>query len=277
MSSSQPLISVIIPTHNRAVLLQRALNSVVGQRYKNLELIIVDDSSKDNTEDIVKNYQDRVKITYIKNDVAVGACAARNIGINAAEGVFIAGLDDDDTWHPDRVFELHANYSSEYAFVTSDVLIMKDKTQHVWRKKSVLTLNDLLYSNQVGNQVLVEKERVLEVGGFDENLTAAQDYDLWIRLCSKYGPIRNVQKVLQTVYEEESRDRITTSYSKKIDGYLRFYNKHKSKMDIKQRKYQLYLMRRKLYKRLTVKEFFNYIPVSRYLKEAKRILRSKID
>jgi len=272
MKKRHPLISAIVTTHQRADLLQRALESVVVQSYKNLELIVVDDGSEDETAKVIRQYEKKIKLIYLRNEMALGACAARNKGISAANGEYIAGLDDDDEWHPQRISLLYKNYSPEYSFITSDVKIVRGSTAHIWKKKKVINLNDLLYSNQVGNQVLVKKSRILEVGGFDESLTAAQDYDLWLRLCKAFGPVRNVQKPLQTVYEDPDRLRITTTRSSKIKGYVAFYEKNKKLMTRKQRKYQLYLIRRKVNKPLSLKEFICWVPFNKYFKEMKRLI-----
>lgn len=275
MNKNFPLVSAIVTTHNRSSLLKRALKSVVEQSYPNIELIVVDDGSEDDTKDTVKFFENRINLKYVHNKKALGACAARNIGIKKAQGIFVAGLDDDDIWHIDRLKTLYQEYSDDFAFITSDVIIQTEKNKHTWRKKSLLNLDDLLYSNQVGNQVLVKRERIIDVGGYDESLTSAQDYDLWIRLCHCYGPVKNVQKALQTVFEESNRNRITTNKAAKISGYISFYSKHKSKMSVDHRKYQLFLIRRKINKPISVKEFINFVPIEKYWKELKRLLFTK--
>jgi len=275
MKKRHPLISAIVTTHNRAVLLQRALQSVVTQSYENLELIVVDDGSEDETPQVVQQFETKIKLIYLRNETPMGACAARNKGISAANGEYIAGLDDDDEWHPERISLLFKNYSPEYSFITSDVKIIRGSTAHIWKKKKVIELKDLLYSNQVGNQVLAEKRRIQEVGGFDNRLTAAQDYDLWVRLCKRFGPIRNVQKPLQTVYEDPDRTRISTSKSEKIKGYLAVYHKHKDSMNYAQRRYQLYNIRRAQGKLVGIYELTKWVPREKLWKELKRWIFNK--
>ncbi len=269
MTSSNPLISAIITTHNRADLLPRALDSVIAQTYKNIELIVVDDGSSDNTPEVIQKYKEQYPLKYIQNKQSLGASAARNKGIEAASGKFITGLDDDDEWHEDRISELVAAYSDEYSCVTSDTKMIYPNGEVIWKKKKVIDLDTLLFTNQVGNQVLVRRNYLQEVGGFDENLSAAQDYDLWIRLCDVFGPVRNVQKPLQTIYENHQKERISNQAWK---GYLQFYQKHKRRMNKKQRKYQLYKIQRAQRKRESIKEFLNFVPIRRYFKEVKRII-----
>lgn len=274
MKEFQPLVSAVVTTYNRADLLPRALDSVVGQTYSPLELIIMDDGSEDETEKVVQRYQDKIDLTYIRNEQSLGACRARNKGIETANGEFIAGLDDDDEWHKDRISELVAAHVDEYSCITSDTVMVYPGGEAAWKKKKIVDLNTLLFTNQVGNQVLVRRDRILDVGGFDPNLAAAQDYDLWIRLCAAYGPVRNVQKPLQTIYMNHQENRITDQSSFK--GYLQFYQKHKHRMNKKQRKYQLYKIRRAQGKPERMREFLNFVPRQRYFKEAKRILTDRL-
>lgn len=267
MVSSQPLVSAILTTHNRAELLPRALDSVLVQTYENMEVVVVDDGSDDDTPEVIEQYSQEFPIKSIRIEESVGACRARNKGIEQASGIFVAGLDDDDKWHEDRIKELVVAYSEEYACVTSDTIMVYPKKEAVWKKKKVIDLETLLYTNQVGNQVMVRRDRLLEVGGFDPNLAAAQDYDLWIRLSKKYGPIRNVQKPLQTIYMDHSQDRITDQSA--FQGYFQFYKKHKADFNRKQRKYQLFKLRRAQQKPESVREFVSCVPPFRYWKEIK--------
>lgn len=273
MVATQPLVSAVLVTHNRANLLPRALDSVVVQSYENVEIIVVDDGSVDRTPDLIEEYRQNVAIKYIRLEESVGACQARNRGIREAKGEFVAGLDDDDKWHKDRIKELVAAYSDDFACVTSDTMMVFPGYEAPWKKKKVIDLETLLFTNQVGNQVLARRERLQEVGGFDDALHAAQDYDLWVRLCAAYGPIRNVQFPLQTIYMDHQGERITDNSA--FRGYLQFYQKHKQKMNRDQRKYQIYKLRRTQGKPESITEFIRCVPLFRYWKEIKRIVRNK--
>lgn len=269
MNSDKPLVSAVIPTHNRAVMLRRALESVAVQSYQPLEVIVVDDGSSDDTKEVVDSFNDKLQLCYIKNEKSLGAPAARNIGVETAKGVFIAGLDDDDEWHPERITRLMAAWDDAFSCITSDVRFCYKKGTARWHKKEVIDLETLLFSNQVGNQILTTKERLLAAGGFDEELSAAQDYDLWIRLCRQFGPIKNVQQALQTVHVEHDVGRISNPAAQ-LDGYLAFYKKHKAQMSTEQRKYQLYNIRRAQGKSNGVSDILGWVPPSRYTKEIKR-------
>lgn len=269
MTRDKPLVSAVIPTHNRAEMLGRALQSVAAQSYQPLEVIVVDDGSSDDTKQVVDSFSTKLALRYIKNEGSLGAPAARNIAIEMARGVFVAGLDDDDEWHPERITQLIAAWDDAFSCITSDVRFQYKKGTARWQKKEVIDLETLLFSNQVGNQILTRKERLIAVGGFDEQLRAAQDYDLWIRLCRQFGPVKNVRQALQTVHVEHDARRISNPTAQ-LKGYLAFYKKHKAQMSEEQRKYQLYNIRRAQGKNNGLSDMLGWVPPSRYAKEIKR-------
>src|SRR5271165_5797473 len=100
MMNGSPLVSVIIPTYNRAYILRDSIDSALGQRSANIEVIVADDGSTDGSATLVGNYKKGVTYLYQENQ---GAAAARNLGVRAAKGAYIAFLDSDDVWGPDKV------------------------------------------------------------------------------------------------------------------------------------------------------------------------------
>ena len=121
----EPLVSVIIPTYNRAHYVVEAVESVLAQTHKNIEIIVVDDGSTDGAEEILDPYKDRIRYFYQENQ---GVSAARNLGIRNANGQYLAFLDSDDLWLPDKT-ELQLNFLKEndnYGFVFSNFLIFTD-------------------------------------------------------------------------------------------------------------------------------------------------------
>lgn len=272
--SDLPLVTAIIPTHNRGALLKRAVDSVLAQTYPSIEIIIVDDGSTDDTPSVVEELEVKHPMIYIRHDQSKGAPAARNAGLNRASGRYVAGLDDDDEWLPERIEKLVSQIDEGVSAVTADDLLVSDRRTIRWKKRAIITLDDLLLSNAVGNQVLVARDKLLFVGGFDEALEAAQDYDLWIRLAERFGPIRNVSEPLQRVHVGHAA-RITTS-SAQYRGYLAMYAKHRHLMDRRQRAYQLYTIRRKVGKPVSLSLFFSMVPKQRWAKEAKALIASKV-
>lgn len=238
-----PLLSVYIPTHNRAMLLTRALESVWRQRDSRCEIIVIDDGSADRTPELLDQWAAMGKLRWCRNNHPVGACAARNLAIQEARGKFVMGLDDDDEMCPGRIGTLLAALRSYYAFVcASDWLIPRAGTARLRIVPSHINEEMILSRNVVGNQICAERKKILGCNGFDESLPSAQDYDLWIRMILKYGPARGVIRPLQRVYIGRT-DSISTS-SLRRRGYWMVYRKHRSNMTPDSRRAHLYNLRR---------------------------------
>jgi glycosyltransferase involved in cell wall biosynthesis len=258
------LVTVVITTHNRVSLLQRAINSVLAQSYKNIQIIIVDDGSIDNTEELVHGYMKRYEnIKYIKHEKALGGNAARNSGIRAADGEFIAGLDDDDEFTPNRIEVLMNSYSDEYSLITSRAIKVtktnKQKTKYV----PEVNLDTMLNFNAIGNQVLVKKEYIIGAGFFDENLIRCQDYDMWLRIIEKYGKAKSINKVTQIIHYEHdvaSNNTIRNNFR----GAFFFYKKHRHLMTKSQKKMQLYIIFKLRNKILTFKKAQMFLTFKTY-------------
>jgi glycosyltransferase involved in cell wall biosynthesis len=188
---ADPLVSIYIPTHNRIDKLERALRSVLGQTLENHEILICDDGSTDGTlERVSALARDNRKIRYLRNPSPRGACSARNLGIFAARGEFITGLDDDDEFTPDRLESLLRLWSDGYAFVCSNFWSKHPDQQaraYYPLEERTFTLRQLLLKNVASNQVLTRTERLQGIGGFREGVRRLQDWDTWLRLCSSYG------------------------------------------------------------------------------------------
>lgn len=271
MSYKGSLVSAIITTHNRADLLKRAILSVVKQTYKNIEIIVVDDGSTDHTPAVVKKLQDEYEIVYFRHEKSQGAPAARNLGIKKAKGLFIAGLDDDDEWLPERLEKMVEAYDDRWAYVTSDVFVQTKVRRYVNKAKKVIKLHDMLMYNLAGNQILTKKERLVELSGFDEDLKAAQDYDMFLRLNREYGAALNIQEPLQVVYTDHNYSMITEKADK---GYYQFYLKHKELMNYDQRKYQLFVIKRsKQYQSLYA--IMKFVPLNMWFREVLFYLKHK--
>lgn len=269
---SGPLVTTIIPTHNRAELLERAIDSVLEQTWENMEIVVVDDASDDDTPQLLKNLSAQYShIRVVRNKTSKKAAASRNIAISHAKGEFITGLDDDDYWRPTRIERLMEEFEEGFSAVCSyDKMVMEGR-EVVWKKPSMITLDDLLYYNRVGNQVLTKKEYLQSVGGYDEDLPSAQDYDLWIRLVQKHGPIHTVPSPLQIVNMEEDRDRISTS-DDKMAGYKKCYKKHEKWMSNSHKKYQKYRLKMAGGEKVSWLDLFRSVPAKLYLKEITRKL-----
>jgi len=230
--SSTPLVSVYITTQNRSELLKRAIDSVLAQTWSNVEIIVVDDASDDDTVRVLGQYNDKfTNFRWYRNKVSRGACVSRNKAIEVANGEFITGLDDDDYFLPQRVALLVEAYDDKYAFVSSTYLRKTASGSSVVKDGlGVLGLDDLLHYNKVGNQVLSRTERFRAVGGFDESLPSFQDYDMWVRLLEKFGKCLKINTPLYVFDTSHESERISSSKDKVVKGHAIFMEKHRKIM-----------------------------------------------
>lgn len=225
----QPLVTVYIPTYNRLELLKRAVESVLNQDYKNIELIVVDDGSNDGTVEYLNELSKQHKnFRFFVNEVNSGACVSRNKAIWAASGEFITGLDDDDEFSKDRISTfLNTPELDSYSYLCSRTLICREKKKYIGsRKTGTINKHDLLNKNIVGNQVFTKTTGLRAINGFDEIFPAWQDYDTWLRLTLKFGPGYKIKKPTYITYISQQIDSITNNTKKDI-GYKHFVAKHK--------------------------------------------------
>ena len=214
-SNYQFLVSVIIPTFNRAHKVERALQSVLAQTFTPYEIIVVDDGSMDETADLInRHYAESVHYFFQPNK---GVSHARNRGIQEASGNWIAFLDSDDEWLPDKlqiqVSTLQKN--PDILFCHTDEIwirngkrvnpMRKHRKQGGWIYEKCLPLCVISPSS-----VLIKKEIFTNLGGFDESLPACEDYDYWLRYCSRY-PVLFLEKQLLIKYGGHS-DQLSRKY-----------------------------------------------------------------
>jgi len=194
-----PEVSVIIPTFNRAAWIANAVDSVLKQTIRDVELIVVDDGSTDDTLEVLERFGSRVKIVAQSNR---GVSSARNAGIRFASGKYICFLDSDDLWKPRKLeIQLAAmNRHSEYKIsYTDEVWIRNGRWANPGkrhRKYSGWIFPHLLPLCLISpSSVMIERSVLDDVGLFDESLPAGEDYDLWLRIGSRY-PILFIQEKL---------------------------------------------------------------------------------
>ncbi len=198
-----PDISVIIPTFNRAPLLPRALESVRCQLHPPTEIIVVDDGSSDETPEVI--IRQFPEVQYIRQENC-GVSKARNIGIQAATGEWIAFLDSDDEWLPAKLAEqvkalqIHPEYRICH---TDEIWIRRGKRVNPMKKHrkygGYIFQQCLPLCIISPSSVMIHRSVFQEVGMFDENLPACEDYDLWLRVCARY-PVLYIEKPLIVKY-----------------------------------------------------------------------------
>jgi len=238
-NSSAPLVSVVIPTFRRPELLRGAIRSVLVQTYPKLELIIVDDADVLSDLQNEKQLAEARNIPFIQRATGGGAGGGgtRNLGAQQARGEYIAFLDDDDTWLPEKISEqatlLQAH--SEVSLVSCDYEIVEQGKAigivHLSTNESVDDYKALTMSNVLGSAslVLLRKSDFLKVGGFDEALPSCQDWDLWFRLRLQCGSSRILPKVLVQI-NADAIPRISSKVMNRVRGLSMFYMKHKQQL-----------------------------------------------
>ncbi|MFZ5451113.1 MAG: glycosyltransferase family 2 protein [Thermodesulfobacteriota bacterium] len=186
-----PRVSVIIPTYNRAALVQEAVASVLAQTYRDFELLVVDDGSTDGTREVLAAFGR--EITVLSRPSRGGVSPARNAGIAAAQGEWLAFLDSDDLWLPEKL-------ARQMAFMEANPQYLLSQTEETWVRRGVKVNPPRTHRKEGGRILLRSLERCLvspsavmlhrqllkDHGGFDEDLPAAEDYDLWLRLAWRY-------------------------------------------------------------------------------------------
>lgn len=203
MAVEFPLITIIIPTYNRAHFLPRSVQSALAQTFKEFELIIVDDGSTDNTVDVIQQFDDlRIRYLYQENQ---GVSVARNFGISQAKGKYIALLDSDDTWHPEKLEKQLAfvQNNPEFGLIYThydQFFVEKSKIIHRRPTTTSCTFNDLFLNCDIAtSSTLILKSALDNVGYFDPSLTLWEDGDVFLRVAQKY-PFHVIEETLTYYY-----------------------------------------------------------------------------
>ncbi|MDC5852100.1 glycosyltransferase [Vibrio europaeus] len=217
------LVSVYITTKDRLELLKRAVASVLSQDYKKIELIVSDDGSSDGTHEYLLEQEKQGHLKAIIRTDSKGACFARNLAIDLAQGEFITGLDDDDYFKPQRVScfvqfwsNLDNSKKTTIAGLFDSIIELGVNGQLVKDDAEEASYLDLRKSNLVGNQVFAKKEVFVGAAKFDVEMPAWQDWDMWIRMSKKYGSFLNIRE--QTYFMDLIHDhgRLSTKKSERI-------------------------------------------------------------
>lgn len=199
---NKPLVSAIIPNYNYANYLREAIDSVLSQTYQNIEVIVVDDGSTDNSREILQDYGERIKVIFQKNQ---GVSPARNNGVKASKGELIAFLDADDFWLPRKIEKQVQKFSSDKTFGLVHVGVENIDA----KGKSLVTLlnglegevsHELLLFNRAvilggGSGMMITRKAFEDVGGFDLRLLTSADWDIFYQISSRYQ-VGFVPKVL---------------------------------------------------------------------------------
>ena len=236
LKKADPLVSIIIPTHNRADRLPVSVGSVIKQIYHNIEIIIIDDCSSDNTEEVVKALQQEsdIKIKYYRFSMNRGAASARNYGVKLASGEYVAFHDDDDEWHLDKLLLQMALLKSDSCLdmVFSSMSRYKENEHYDvvlddfdWYNIKSRFFDAELLNNYVGAPTIVIKKKCFEsIGGFCEELRALEDWEFAIRAAKNLktgfisSPLIDVNMTENSV--THNTDNVVYAYAYIMNHYL---------------------------------------------------------
>ena len=212
------MISVVIPSYNRAPLLKRAMESVLNQSYSDIELIVVDDGSTDDTAQVVGEFKDpRVRYVYQKNS---GACVARNRGVGEATGDYIAFHDSDDLWHSNKLelqVETLTKQGADVLFCRMNRIVSGKKVGLVsdYFKSGFLPKNELPMS--IGTQTLIGKSLVFKQEKFDPEMPRFQEFEMLVRIQKRFSIYCMDDALVDYLLQDDS-------ISKKPERYLQAWN-----------------------------------------------------
>ncbi len=228
-----PKVSVIIITYNRAQLLKTAMQTVLDQTFEDFELLIIDDGSPEDTENTVKAFHDP-RVRYVKHAQNQGEGGARNTGVQHAEGAYIAFLDDDDEWLPNKLqlqVEL-LDAKPDVGFVHSALInFYADTGEEVEIKKPVAAVSGQVFDRLLQDNfvilstVMARKACFDAVGPFDLSIPAGLDYDMWVRISQHYAfAYIDVPLIKYRLH----RENLGSNFGLQIRGQEAFFKKYEA-------------------------------------------------
>jgi len=206
MNTNDVKISVVIPSYNSRGGLARSVDSALKQTFQDIEIIVVDDNdpkteARHNTEKIMEAYRNNPKVAYLKHEKNKNGAAARNTGIRAARGEYVAFLDDDDEWYPEKLekqlsyIQNHEGYDCVYCYSS-----MNGKKEYIvpYEDNAIVPLL-MNRTTMVTSSLMFTRKSLLAIDGFDESFRRHQDYELLVRFFSKGYKICCLRDILTTI------------------------------------------------------------------------------
>ena len=248
-----PLVSIIIPTYNHAEFIGKALKSIISQTYKNWEAIIIDNKSTDQTNEILRKFNDN-RINYYRIDNHGIIAKSRNLGIKVAKGEWIAFLDSDDWWTPDKLEICLDNINEQVDFIYHNLEIIRNESKSYFKGKNYKgrelkkpILKDLLIGgiskgNAIGNSsVIVRKKMLIKIGGISENknLVASEDYNTWLRIAEITDKFKYINKTLgfYLIHKASAQKRnLSIPHREAVASFMELFNdKERLNLEVKLR------------------------------------------
>lgn len=245
MTGERPLVTCIVTSYRREKrIVGRALDSILKQTYSPLEILVIDDNRGDNaehySEGIMELVSGRTGITVIKTENGHGGQYARNTGIRYAKGEYIAFLDDDDEWLPKKLekqvklLNEHPDcgmcYTDGYR-VYDDIKNAQRELIHSNYFKESLSFRELLHEDRIGStsQAMIRRSTFDTVGGFDTDMPARQDYEMWLRI-SRSFPIKGISEGLYLYHRNSDEGKITHNWRKNVEAHRLIGEKYREEI-----------------------------------------------
>lgn len=231
MNCGNELISVIIPSYNRAGVIKDCLESVLGQTWRNIEVIVVDDGSSDGTEELIRGIGDQ-RLRYYGYTPNRGACYARNYGAERSQGEYIAFQDSDDLWQPDKLerqLRFMRETGADLVFCGMDRVSPRGVRYyypvHPYRGRDPVT--ELLMENKIGTQTMFMRRGVWEETRFDESFKRYQDWDFALRAARRFSI---AYEPVSLAYSPVTAGSISASVNS-LPALEHLYEKHRDEFD----------------------------------------------
>ncbi|MGL5965267.1 MAG: glycosyltransferase family 2 protein [Fusobacteriaceae bacterium] len=282
------LVSIIMPTYKRRDLFNRALQSLVNQTYSNIEIIVIDDNSqfpdyRDYIESVIFQYREDKRIKYIQNKENLGGALSRNVGIKNSQGNYIAFLDDDDEYVPQKI-ELQYNFykkrfKNDEGFIYSQSITLDKNMKEISRTKTYIKGNkDSLFYMMAGNlattgNLFLPKALLEKVEGFKKLDCGQEWYVIFNILVKGYDCAYMKDELLR--YYEHNGERITTNYLKKYNGEKNLYEIKKEHMNLFSQEeqnslhYKINIMLANYAAKVSKKEMVNHLKIAKKYKVLK--------
>jgi len=254
------IISIIIPTFNRAYSLPDAIQSVLEQSAESWELIIVDDGSTDDTRQVISRFlsDERIKYYFQKN---AGVSAARNKGVELSRGDYLIFLDSDDRFLPGLIFRLNEIKYTSYDLICWQVSKLIDGKSSIWKPRKLEKIYNNITASFLAGSICYKKEVFLETGGFDPEMSFGENYELGIRI----GNLRklNIKTLKENFlfYSINTQNRTSDSTYNKLKSNIHLLSRHKAKYvkdpySLSRLKYQIAYLNEKSGNKVEALEFY---------------------
>ena len=230
------MISIVIPTHNRPDLLKNAIYSVINQTYKNIEIIVVDDASTSNNQSVIDSFDENIK--YHRFETNQGGNVCRNKGVELSDGEYIAFLDDDDIWLPEKLEKqlyLMKENDIDLCYTGKNIITVDEGLKELNRRYSFVNpkytslKKSIMHKNFIGttSSIMIKKEKFFVIGGFDVNMPALQDYELYLRFIHAELSVKGIDEGLLDYFIYQNKSAISKSLKKKFKAMKLIINKNK--------------------------------------------------